>query len=69
MHVVDEAQQTVQKRLEFIRGEKEKIESKIQTKETSGQEISRKIQQMQSQLQQLTTQAIQAIKDQHQAGR
>lgn len=65
---LEEAQQTVQKRLEFIRGEKEKLESKITAKEQRGQELSIKIQQMQQQLQDVTMQAMQAIKEQHKAG-
>jgi chaperonin cofactor prefoldin len=62
--------QTVRKRLEFIRGEKEKLKNKLNSKEKQGNELSAKIQQMQSQLQQTTAQAVAAIQEQHKsAGR
>lgn len=63
---LDEAQQTVQKRLEFIRGEKEKLESKIKSKEQQGSDLKLKINQMQAQLQTVTMEAMNAIKQQHQ---
>jgi prefoldin beta subunit len=62
--------QTVRKRLEFIRGEKEKLKNKLNSKETQGNALSAKIQQMQAQLQQTTAQAVAAIQEQHKsAGR
>jgi prefoldin beta subunit len=62
---VDEARQTVQKRLEFIQSEIDKMESKIAAKEKEGTEIAVKVQQMQSQLQQVTAEAVRAIAEQH----
>jgi prefoldin beta subunit len=64
----DEAQQTLRKRLEFIRGEKEKLQSKIKAKEEQGNKLSVKVQQMQAQLQATTAQAVQAIAEQHKSG-
>jgi prefoldin beta subunit len=62
---LEEAQQTVKKRLDFIRSEQKKIESKLDDKQKKGQELSSKIQQMQSQLQRTTADAVNAIKQQH----
>jgi prefoldin beta subunit len=62
----DEAVQTVGKRLEFIRGEKEKITGRISSKERQLEDLSAKIQGMQTQLQHTTAAAIQAISQQHQ---
>jgi prefoldin beta subunit len=62
---VDEGQRTVRKRLEFIRGEKERLESKIQSIEKKGESLSLKIQGMQASLQQQTAQAVQAIASQY----
>lgn len=62
---VDDARQTVQKRLEFIKSEMDKIESTIATKEKEGTEIAVKVQQMQAQLQQVTAEAVRAITEQH----
>jgi prefoldin beta subunit len=64
----EDSVQTVRKRLEFIRGEKEKLKNKLATKEKYGNELSTKIQQMQSQLQSTTAQAVAAIQEQHKAG-
>jgi len=63
---LEEARQTVQKRLEFIRAEKGKISSKIESRERRGVELQQKIQRMQSDLQRVTAQALSAIKDHHQ---
>lgn len=62
---LEEAQSTVKKRLEFIRTEKKKLETKIKDKETSGATLAAKIQQMQQQLQQTTIAATQAIAEHH----
>jgi prefoldin beta subunit len=62
----DEAVQTVGKRLEFIRGEKDKISGRIASKERQIEELSAKIQGMQIQLQQTTAAAVRAISQQHQ---
>jgi len=63
---LEEARQTVQKRLEFIRAEKGEISSKIESRERRGVELQQKIQRMQSDLQRVTAQALSAIKDHHQ---
>lgn len=64
----DEAKDTVEKRLEFITGEQKKLESKIAAKEKQGNELSVKIQKMQSQLQETTAAAVRSIAEQHQQG-
>lgn len=64
----DDAQQTVRKRLEFIRGEKAKIKRNVEATEKIGSALSVKIQQMQAQLQQTTAQAVAAIAEQHKNG-
>jgi prefoldin beta subunit len=58
---VEEGQTTVRKRLEFIRSEKERLESKIQGIEKKGEALSIKIQGMQAALQQQTAQAVQSV--------
>jgi prefoldin beta subunit len=58
---VDEGQATVRKRLEFIRSEKERLDSKIQGIEKKGESLSVKIQGMQAALQQQTAQAVQTV--------
>eukprot|EP00977_Amphora_coffeiformis_P015171 scaffold4442_cov125-Amphora_coffeaeformis.AAC.2 len=63
-----ESIQTVQKRLEFIRSEKERLERKINDTEQRGNALARKIQQMQAGLQQSTAQAVRAIAQQHSGG-
>lgn len=64
----EEAVQTVQKRLEFIRGEKDSIEAKVSAKERQSDELATKIQSMQASLQQTTAAAVRAIADQHHSG-
>ena len=61
---VADATDTVTKRLDFIRGEQTRLETKNQTLEARGAAIAAKVQQMQSQLQQATVAAVQHIKDQ-----
>ena len=63
---LDEAKETVKKRLEYIGGEKEKLDNKIAAKEKEGNELAMKVQQMQSQLQATTAEAVRAIAEQHQ---
>lgn len=60
-----EAKQTVEKRLEFIRHEKTRLEGKIEATEDRGNKLAAKVQQMQAGLQQTTAQAVQAIAQQH----
>lgn len=62
---LEEARDTVQKRLEFIRSEKEKLEAKIESTEKAGNDRATKIQKMQAQLQQVTAQAVRAIAEEH----
>ncbi|GKZ01485.1 hypothetical protein MPSEU_001099100 [Mayamaea pseudoterrestris] len=62
---LDEAQQTVDKRLEFIRDEKEKTKRKFTKKQDRQQELAVKIQNMQKRLQATTAQAMQAIAAEH----
>ena len=62
---LDEAKQTVTKRLEFIRSEKTRLEKKVQDTEDKGNALAQKIQQMQAGLQQTTADAVRAIAQQH----
>jgi prefoldin beta subunit len=66
---LEDATQTVKKRLEFIREEIKKMESKMSEKQKQGQEQSIKVQTMQRQLQDTTAQAMQAIAAEHAASR
>ena len=61
-HSLDDAKDTVSKRLEFIKGEKKRLEDKISELETRGQEKAKRIQQMQSSLQQATAAAVNQIR-------
>lgn len=65
---LEDARDTVRKRLEFIRSELTKIQAKMEAKEKHGNELALKIQQMQAQLQQTTAQAVRAIAEQHKSG-
>ena len=65
---LEDARDTVRKRLEFIRSELTKIQAKMEAKEKQGNELALKIQQMQAQLQQTTAQAVRAIAEQHKSG-
>jgi prefoldin beta subunit len=62
---LDDAKQTVSKRLEFIQQERDKVMKNILAKEKSATELATKIQQMQSTLQETTVRAVQAITAQH----
>ena len=62
---LEDSQQTVKKRLEYITGEKEKLESRISSKEKEANEIATKVQQMQATLQQTTAEAVRAVAQQH----
>ena len=64
----NESIQTVQKRLEFIRSEKQRLERKSIDTEQKGNTMAQKIQQMQAGLQQSTAQAVRAIAQQHHGG-
>ena len=65
---LEDATQTVKKRLEFIVSEQQKMTQKINEKEKQADELAQKIQQMQALLQQTTAQAVQAIAAQHRQG-
>ena len=60
-HSLDDAKDTVKKRLEFITGEKKRLEDK--TKELDGRSasISQNVQQMQAALQKATAAAVQQV--------
>ena len=65
---LEDAVQTVKKRLEFINNEQEKLVQAMAEKEKQANELAQKIQKMQAALQQTTAQAVQAIAAQHQQG-
>ena len=64
---INDAYQTVEKRIQFITSEQNKIQQQMEEQEKLLQEQAKKVQQMQSMLQQSTVQAVQAIAQQHQA--
>jgi len=61
---LDDANETVSKRIEFITVEKKRLEKKSKELETRGNAIATKVQQMQNQLQQATVAAVEQIKQQ-----
>jgi prefoldin beta subunit len=65
---LEDATQTVKKRLEFIIAEQQKLTNKINDKEKQANELAQKIQEMQALLQQTTVQAVQAVTAQHRQG-
>ena len=67
IHDLSEAKQTVQKRLEFISAEMEKIEKKIQRKEQSAQDTALKVQEMQKAMQSAAVDAVNQIQQQQKA--
>lgn len=58
---LDDAQDTVKKRLEFIVAERKRLEEKGRELEQRGNEISIKVQQLQANLQRATAAAVNAI--------
>lgn len=62
---LDESKQTVQKRLEFIRAEKERLQKRVAQTEHAGEELAKKINGMQANLQRTTAEAVRAIAAQH----
>lgn len=62
---INDALQTVEKRLNFIKTEQNQITNKIEKQEQLLKDQSKKVQHMQSMLQQTTVQAVQAIAKQH----
>lgn len=65
---LEDANETVSKRLEFINGEKKRLEAKNTELEQRGTEIAAKVQQMQASLQQKTAAAVSEIQKQAAAG-
>jgi len=65
---LEDANETVAKRLEFINGEKKRLEAKNTDLETRGSSIAAKVQSMQASLQQMTAEAVQEIQKQAAAG-
>ena len=63
---LEDAKETVRKRIEFITAEKDRLESKSKDLETKAMEISQKVQKMQAALQQATAAAVQQVAKQHQ---
>merc|ERR1712194_620437 len=61
---LDEARETVEKRLEFISGEIRKVESKISSKDEQSQQLASKIQEMQSHMQKAAVEAAKAVAQQ-----
>ena len=62
---LEESKQTVQKRLKFIKGEKGRLQSKIKQTENAGEELAKKINSMQANLQRTTAEAVRAIAAHH----
>eukprot|EP00542_Grammatophora_oceanica_P011085 CAMPEP_0194027416 /NCGR_PEP_ID=MMETSP0009_2-20130614/1571_1 /TAXON_ID=210454 /ORGANISM="Grammatophora oceanica, Strain CCMP 410" /LENGTH=145 /DNA_ID=CAMNT_0038666473 /DNA_START=48 /DNA_END=485 /DNA_ORIENTATION=- len=58
---LDDAKQTVEKRLEFIVGEKKRVENSLKEKEKLGNETARRVQELQAAMQQATVEAVKAI--------
>eukprot|EP00536_Pseudo-nitzschia_multiseries_P014801 jgi/Psemu1/311423/fgenesh1_kg.769_\ len=61
---LEDAKETVNKRLEFINGEKIRLEAKNEQLEIEGNAIAAKVQQMQANLQQMTAAAVKEIEKQ-----
>jgi prefoldin beta subunit len=62
---LDEAKDTVSKRVEFITAERKRLETKGQELEAKGNDIATKVQQMQGALQQATVAAVQQVAQEH----
>lgn len=58
---LDDAKDTVSKRIEFITSERKRLEGKAQELETKSVEIGEKVQKMQATLQQATAAAVQEV--------
>lgn len=63
---MDDAKQTVAKRLEFISGEIEKLEKSIKSKEQKANETAQKVQEMQGAMQKVAVEAAMAAAKQEQ---
>jgi prefoldin beta subunit len=66
---LDEAKSTVEKRLEFIGGERKKVEESLAAKEIKANEIAAAVQQMNGALQQAAVEATRAIAAEAQSAR
>jgi len=66
---LDEAKETVSKRLEYIAGEKEKLEKSLAAKDEQGMKVAHDVQKKQSQLQSATAEAVGAIAKEHYEGK
>jgi prefoldin beta subunit len=66
---LDEAKSTVEKRLEFIGGERKKVEESLAAKEFKANEIAAAVQQMNGALQQAAVEATRAIAAEAQSAR
>merc|ERR1711957_695581 len=64
---LEEARETIEKRLEFITGEIRKAESNISSKEEQSQQLASKIQDMQASMQKAAVEAAKAVAQQQQA--
>jgi prefoldin beta subunit len=62
---ISEASKTVKERLDFIGKERKKIQDKMESKEKQANEAAALVQQLQSQLQQATAEAVRAVAAQH----
>lgn len=58
---LEDAKDTVSKRLEFITAERDRLEAKSKELETKGGEIANKVQQLQAALQQATVAAVNEV--------
>lgn len=58
---LEDARDTVSKRLEFITAERDRLEAKSKELETKGGEVATKVQQMQAALQQATVAAVNEV--------
>mmetsp|Transcript_19680 Transcript_19680/g.39894 ORF Transcript_19680/g.39894 Transcript_19680/m.39894 type:complete len:137 (-) Transcript_19680:263-673(-) len=65
---LDDAKQTVEKRLEYITGELKKLEKKIDDTESRGKESAEKVQKMQAALQQAAADAARQVAQQQAQG-
>ncbi len=62
---LEDAQQTVAKRLEFISGERQKLEKAIEDKEKKANETAAKVQDLQALMQRATAEAVRSITEIH----
>lgn len=63
----EDAKQTIEQRLELITGELKKVEKNIKAKDEQASKLAKKVQEMQSALQNATAEAAKAVAQQHTA--